>query len=308
MWALIRNALVGLVISTGAAWAGPVGDAVRKGDVAEIERLIDSGADLNEAGAMASPLHFAAMNGQSDIVTLLAKAGADVDVQSTMLGAPLHIAAQRGNSDVIRALLAAGADPNLLGKDNATPLIVATSFDKPEIVRALIENGADVNAATVSKSQGGRIGIGRLNALHVARILAYSEVTDILISAGATGEEILDSSDLLKQADPSRGREYAYARCASCHIIEPGDTERDYINAGPPLHGIFERPVASYPGYEYKEALIEFGGNWTRNRLFTYSLRPMLTVPGTLMYFDDGYTPNDIADVVAYFEDWAKNN
>lgn len=296
---------VGVIILASTASAGPVGDAARSGNDAEVERLIQAGVDLNEEDALASPLHFAAMNGHESVVLLLAKAGAAVDAQSSMLGTPLHIAAQRGHSDVIHALIQAGADPNLRDVDGFTALMAAAIQNKPEAARALVQGGADVRASITTTKQTGAIGLGRFNVLHISRLKGHSDVTEILVAAGAGPEAILDPTELMKQADPVKGRAYAYGRCASCHIIEPGDGERSYYNAGPPLHGIFERAVASYPGYEYNDALIEFGGIWTRDRLFTYSLRPMLTVPGTLMYFDDGYTPEDIANVVAYFENWA---
>jgi ankyrin repeat protein len=44
---------------------------LKRGDSAEIERLMKSGADANEEDAMASPLHWAAMNGHVESVAVL---------------------------------------------------------------------------------------------------------------------------------------------------------------------------------------------------------------------------------------------
>jgi ankyrin repeat protein len=79
---VMRNILYWIVVAVvfaASAHAGPVGDAAKKGDTAEIERLMASGADANEEDAMASPLHWAAMNGHDDAMKLLVEQGADLE-------------------------------------------------------------------------------------------------------------------------------------------------------------------------------------------------------------------------------------
>ncbi len=44
--------------SVSSAMAGPLGNAAKAGDIAEIERLLNEGADVNESG-LASPLFYA---------------------------------------------------------------------------------------------------------------------------------------------------------------------------------------------------------------------------------------------------------
>ncbi len=44
--------------SASRATAGPLGNAAKAGDIAEIERLLDEGADVNERG-LATPLFYA---------------------------------------------------------------------------------------------------------------------------------------------------------------------------------------------------------------------------------------------------------
>lgn len=76
--------------------AGPLGDAAKRGDIAEIERLHSSSADANEMDQIASPLHWAAMKGHADAVDPLAANGASPDAQSDMLGTPFHAASGFG--------------------------------------------------------------------------------------------------------------------------------------------------------------------------------------------------------------------
>lgn len=58
--------------------------------------------------------------------------------------------------------------------------------------------------------------------------------------------------------DGSRGAE-VWRACAVCHSLEPGDNTR----AGPSLHGIFGRPIATEPGYAFSPALRTLDIIWT---------------------------------------------
>ncbi len=57
----LASGLVCFVVFLGSAavaMAGPLGNAAKAGDIAEIERLLDEGADVNESG-LATPLFYA---------------------------------------------------------------------------------------------------------------------------------------------------------------------------------------------------------------------------------------------------------
>ena len=81
--------------------------------------LAQPGADVNVVGLQGfTALHMAAHNGYADIVHLLIKAGANVNVQKGLrkVGfenvagwAPLHWAAKNNHATVVRLLVAAGA-------------------------------------------------------------------------------------------------------------------------------------------------------------------------------------------------------
>ena len=78
--------------------------------------------------------------------------------------------------------------------------------------------------------------------------------------------------------------ERAYQKCYSCHAVEPGKNDL----AGPSLHGIVGRRVASVPGFDYSPALRRFAGNnprWTTTLLDRYAADPERLVPGTSMAF-----------------------
>ena len=250
---------------------------------------------------MASPMHWAAMNGHAAIVELLAESGGELDAQSSMLGAPLHAAARFDRIDAIETLIAAGANPDVRDRDEFTPLMRAIAENRPAAVEALLAGGADINA--VGNAPGGlQIGRGPTIALQLSIRFERDDITEMLLSAGAGPIPPEIPANLSEIGDASKGRELAYANCSGCHRIEEADpkTTGDILQ-GPPLFGLIGRPVASIPEYNYSQNLIEYGGEWTPERLYPFALYPTLTVPGTRMNSSEPRTPEMIADITAYF-------
>jgi aldose sugar dehydrogenase len=71
--------------------------------------------------------------------------------------------------------------------------------------------------------------------------------------------------------------------CSGCHQSVDGISHR----IGPDLYRIVNRKVASAPGYdEYSQALQQFGGVWTKERLDQFLRDPQSATPGTTMAFD----------------------
>jgi cytochrome c len=76
----------------------------------------------------------------------------------------------------------------------------------------------------------------------------------------------------------------AFALCVACHALEPGRN----TPAGPTLHDLVGRRVASLPGFNYSPALRRFAARnprWTRALLDRFLADPEGLVPGTEMGF-----------------------
>jgi cytochrome c len=68
--------------------------------------------------------------------------------------------------------------------------------------------------------------------------------------------------------------------CVACHTLSPDQGNR----AGPSLHGIFGRRIASLPGYNYSEALKHLDIVWTPETLAKlFEIGPARYTPGTKM-------------------------
>ncbi|NDV85338.1 hypothetical protein GTW51_01340 [Aurantimonas aggregata] len=124
--------------------------------------------------------------------------------------------------------------------------------------------------------------------------LAFVPGTDELLTGGndsvirrwnvATGAS-LDSGLAGSPVDPLA--EYAgdpgagvYRACVACHTLQPGEG----VRAGPTLHRIMGRPIASLPDYDYSDAFSGHDIVWTPEtvaRLF--EIGPHAYTPGTKM-------------------------
>jgi cytochrome c2 len=301
----LKTIFLALALATATmAQGGPVFDAVMAGDTAELKRLIDDGADVNEPNII-PPLQIAAFNGHTEAVELLVAQGADLEATSTMLGTALHAAAQKGYAEAIEIMIKAGADPNARNNDQFTPLMTASANGHARAARALIEADADVDAIGRARSTS-KGGYGNVNALHLARANDYENVIELLEAAGAKPKPPLKVSELIAAADPELGRDLANQRCDQCHKIESEDEVVINPKQGLSLVGIFGRPIASRDDFEYSIALRQMDGVWTEELLYSFAVDAMLTVPGTLMRWHDGWTDDEVAHIVAYFKSVAE--
>ena len=131
-----------------AAVDAPLADAAMRQDIDAVQDLIVRGADPDAAhGDGMTALHWAAQQGDVDIVALLLGAEADVEAR-TRLGnhTPLHVGSRSAQPRVVRALLAAGADARAVTTTGATALHFAAGSGNAEAVAALLDHGADANA------------------------------------------------------------------------------------------------------------------------------------------------------------------
>ena len=96
----------------------PLCTAAFNGDYKECERLIQEGADINEADAEGeSPLKLAVWEGHLDVIHLLCFHGANVNQEDRHGDTPLYKAVAQGNLGVVQLFCEKGADVNRIDKD-----------------------------------------------------------------------------------------------------------------------------------------------------------------------------------------------
>jgi len=124
--------------------------AVKEGNTAKVQALLDKGADVNTKDDVtySTPLYFAVMKGDTNIVRLLLDKSADVNVKNIYYSTPLHFAASRDDTNIVRLLLDKSADVNVKDKGYYTPLHIAAEEGHTNIVRLLLDKGAEMNVKT----------------------------------------------------------------------------------------------------------------------------------------------------------------
>ena len=126
-------AIVAAVVLVGTAFADPIHDATKAGDIAGVQAELDKGVDVNKKDkAEMTPLHPAAANGHKEIAELLIDNGADVNAKDRWGMTPLHWAARKGHKEVAELLLTKGADVNAKANDGTTPLDWAIQKSRTE--------------------------------------------------------------------------------------------------------------------------------------------------------------------------------
>jgi ankyrin repeat protein len=113
----------------------PIHDAARTGTQAQVEQLLRAAPQDRDArtGLGATPLHYAAMNGDSGPLKVLVTAGANPNARDSEGRTPLHMAAFATRTANTKLLLRAGADPLLKTEAGRDVLSLARKVRADEV-------------------------------------------------------------------------------------------------------------------------------------------------------------------------------
>jgi len=156
-------------------------EAAEDGDVADVEKLINAGANVNaRIDGDGSPLIGAARKGRLDAVRLLLDRGADPNMAVEGDGNPLIVAARDGQVAAVTLLLDRGARIDEVVSGDETALIQASAKGRLNVVKLLVERRASVILKVwVEEHREWR------SPLSMARKGGHTAVVEFLVSAGA---------------------------------------------------------------------------------------------------------------------------
>ena len=131
-------------------------------------------------GRQGTPLHVAAVSGNTVVARLLLEHTADVDARDMNTMTPLQAAVGNGNFDIAQLLLTHGADVNSLDHRRDSPLHEALRSGKFDVARLLVESCADVNAWNMF----------HVTPLHEAARSGNLEIVQLLLDHGADADTL----------------------------------------------------------------------------------------------------------------------
>lgn len=267
-----------------------------------------------------------------DVVTIEAHGGAMVtglgylpDGRLVTVGSDLRLVVWRDGKPV--ATVALPASPNKLAMAGDTIAVIFADgvirlFDETGLLGerkvaerplAAIAAGAEVVAAA---SVEGRVWIMEAHDLSPRHTLEPGQGpvwslavtgTELLTGGGdglirrwdlASGEALGTGAEATQATfdDGSRGAE-VWRACALCHSLTPDDGNR----AGPTLHGIFGRRIATAANYHYSEALQDMDIVWTPETVAKlFEVGPEAYTPGSRMPDQRVPSPEDRAALVEF--------
>ena len=178
--------------------------AARTGNLQAIKRHIEEGGDINalDSGFRLSAIAWGALHGQTEIVQLLIKNGADVNLKNGDGATPLHSAAFLGRVDVAKLLLENGADVKARNNDGATPMdVLSVDWETTAFVCSLI--GIDIEEAEIAVMKKGRNEIAKLFGVDGVLGEAGAFSAQRLSEAAFTGNIAAMKQMLADGADPN---------------------------------------------------------------------------------------------------------
>ncbi|KAL3859689.1 hypothetical protein ACJMK2_009896 [Sinanodonta woodiana] len=149
--------------------------AIRSGKFDEVQKLIDSGINLNHVYGMRGTALCAGIESRNiQMVKLLLKTGSDVNAQDWDGEPPLILALRKNCLDIARVLI----NHKKIAIDKVDPLTKKTALHfatenmMVDVVKWLITGGCDLNKADIESNI----------ALHLAVSARFHDIVDILVS------------------------------------------------------------------------------------------------------------------------------
>ncbi|KAJ3652487.1 hypothetical protein Zmor_018447 [Zophobas morio] len=198
------------------SWNKKLLNAVENGELHEIEKCIENGADLNHLdGSGDTLLSNAAYYGPLNIVQYFVLLGADLNkITISNRKTPLSWALHHGHVDIATYLAHRGAQLTILDHN---PLICAVITGQTEAVQYLLQSKVEINN---SKESG-------LTALNWAALLGYLDIVKLLVEAGAdinyVNKKNKTSITYALEADNLDVVEYLIAK--GCQVPWPEESE-----------------------------------------------------------------------------------
>lgn len=185
--------LLSLWMFVVAADAGyTVHGSVERNDLEEVAQFIQQGGAINQANRFDE--HLLHLARTPEMIELLIKGGAEVNIENHFGDSPLLQAVYRGHHGLVELLIEYGADLNHKNRFGDTPLREAVNRDLIVMAKLLIERGAELDAQSKSGD----------TVLHTAVRRGNRAMVRVLVQGGAKMD--IENEDGHRALDLALGR------------------------------------------------------------------------------------------------------
>lgn len=190
------------IANSQASQSKAIFQAVEKGNLQELRRLIGTGVDINSTRYDGkTPLMIAVRRGNAECVDLLLTRGAKCNLKDNEDRSAVHYAALCENGKILKAILSHGGDPNIVQREIrlpdgdvfptfATPIYDAIAAKNIENVKTIVAAGAVINPK-VNETQS--------TPLSCAAGFGQFDIAYFLITKGADYNAPLDKTRSIAQ-------------------------------------------------------------------------------------------------------------
>jgi len=222
-----------LILVESACASGDFLEACKRGDVKQVAIDILKGyadVDLRDAN-LRTPLMWAVMSGNSDVVELLLSVCSEssVNAQDVYGMTALMYAASRGNVKVVKLLLEAGADVDAHDRNGWTPLFFAAEKGYMAVMLLLIEAGAKVSTKDkygrtfldIALERASQSATGYRNVPSGFQLTPDTTFGGTFMTGGKSLQEIIDK--IMRNGEPRFSPPPSFT-------IKPGDPGFSFLN------------------------------------------------------------------------------
>ena len=184
-------------------------NAVSKGDMKALEKLIKDDTDLNKQYDKITPLNLAAARNDKEMVKFLVEKGADINLEDGYGYTPLIIAIKYRNIGLAKNIIDLKPDLNAIcSATGDTPLTYLVNANKyADLCYYMIKNGADINKKNKEGNTPLMIAAASYNYAIVGVLVNMGADYNIKNKEGKTAIDIAsardDSSALHHMTNPS---------------------------------------------------------------------------------------------------------
>ncbi|MGE3318213.1 MAG: ankyrin repeat domain-containing protein [Candidatus Berkiella sp.] len=223
-------------------------------DIDGMKAALASGISANSINSfIMTPMHFAALNGFSDEITLLKENGGSIIRTDGDGVQAIHFAAMTHQTSALTTLLDLGAAINAVDKQGNTPLHYAAQFtDEPAFIQKLLDAGASIDTKNIAgetplhlAAADGNLETVKFLVAHHANVNAVDQQGETPLQE-AVKTKHADVATFLSSQNPAKSEGHELTLDLKPESVESKLTVKDVLSSENSLEGLGENETHTH--------------------------------------------------------------